>query len=145
MPNIPPILQPVLLFACVLLFAGVWAVGTWGLRAMSGFSWQTSKLYLGQTQIDKAAWASARIGFVNFSGCLHVIRLENGFLLKISNLFLGGSRFVEDEKCRHWRKRTWSWSEYVEIVTGDDAIELYGKAATIFMRYCPYPEESTPD
>ncbi len=145
MPNIPPILQLVLPFAFVLLFAGAWVVSAAVFRAVSGFSWQTSKRYSDHTRIDEVAWASGKIGHVDFGGCLHVIRLENGFLLKISKLFLGGSRFIEDEECKRWRKRKWLWLEYVEIATGYSSIKLYGKAAAMFMRYCPYPEESTPD
>ena len=68
------------------LFVAMWfAIGAF-LRMMSGFSWETSKLWRHEPRQASEYHTTARMGMTNFSSCLHIHRVRGGFLLQISRL-----------------------------------------------------------
>jgi hypothetical protein len=122
------------------VFVGMWCLVSSLLRARSGFSWATSRSYRGAAVLGSARWCGARIHDVAFSGCLHIDRLEGGFLLRISRIFLGGSRFVSDADLAGYSRTTsWFGGERITVTIGADQVVLFGKAARFVLRYAAPP------
>jgi len=89
MKDLVPALLAVLLFPP--LFIGMW-VGIISLLARVGGWSRLAREYPvpGEVRGESLYWRSARMGVVNYSGCLNLTANETGMLLAVSRLFSVG-------------------------------------------------------
>src|SRR5476651_1114683 len=97
-------------------YALLWIIISSVIRALTGFSWRTSREYRGAAQLSWVRFSTVRIAGITFNNCLHIIRLDQGFLLKLTRIFLGGSRYIADGQLSDIRRS--------KTFLGDTRLEL---------------------
>jgi hypothetical protein len=138
-------------YAFPIIFISFWIFLTSMFRIICGFTWKASREYANSRVVDQALFSSGQIRGVSFRTCLHVIRMDNGFLLKISRIFSGGSRYVADSEIRKAEKgKILFWFAKltifitVEKSIPEEKLVFYGDAVDFIIKYLKIPVNGGP-
>jgi hypothetical protein len=144
--DLPMNADSVLPYAFPIAFLGFWIFLTNMFRIISGFSWKISREYANSRVVDRVAFCSGQIRGIGYRSCLHVIRMDNGFLLKISRFFSGGSRYLADSEIRKAEKGRilFLFTKLTISIRGENsaAVEklvFYGGAVDFMIKYLRIP------
>ncbi len=129
-----------LLYAFPLMFLCCWIVVTSLFRIRCGFSWKESRRYADSRAIERVNFGSGRFRGIGFNNCIHVCRLDDGYLLRISRIFLGGSRFIADGEIVSAATRKSFFGHMQLIITlKDETMVFYGDAIALLVRHLKVP------
>lgn len=133
-PN--PAADAFFLYAFAPFFVAMWFGISAMLRKLNGFSWETSKTWRDEPRQASQYFTSARMGMTNFNGCLHIHRVRGGFLLQISRIFGGGSRYVADDEISELEPdRSWLGRKRLTCVIAGETVTFQGKGGELLLRY----------
>jgi hypothetical protein len=127
-------------YAFPFFFLGLWLFVTTMFRWVSGFSWKTSRDYAHVPVIDRALFGSGQIRGIGYRSCLHLLRVDGGFLVRVSRLFGGGSRFIADgDLVRAERSTSFFWIPKLAISLRNETLVFYGGSAAFMARHLTIP------
>jgi len=81
-----------------VFFIGMWIFVAFMLRSISGMN-KKLDIEMGE-YIRKSPWGSGSINGMSASGCLIVVKYQNGWLFRIMLVFGGGKLWIPDDNMK---------------------------------------------
>ena len=117
---------------------GLWLTIGALMRTGAGFSWRTSRAWGREPCRASQTGVSARIGMITLGNCLNIYRVRGGFILQLSWIFLGGSRYVPDAEISAVESsRSSLGTPRLTCALADGKATFHGEGAEFLRRHLP--------